>query len=275
MQFFINDLSLEGQYFSGEDFTEAVKVFTGIFFLLREKVKEKQMYKDSLLVNQEAIKGKLFQASFGKIENPDLRNAFRDIIFNKLNPKDWRQEQKHSLEDDFWYVTADEPEPVTDTTLAEAAERVLQDSELVCLLINFTNSRFSDCNSLPILKNYVEDNPINLDCIENKPALENWLEDKLNLSQHEYNYDSPVPPTDAQTVLRDNTRFEATSTFPQGKRIYREAKTGYFWYVDNLHAGYGAHLEVFNAQGTHIGEASLAGIIDSSKAKKGRRQTFN
>lgn len=273
MQIFINELSLEGQYFSGMEFTEAVIIFTGIFSLINEKVREKQIYKDSLFINREAIKAEHFQASFQRIKDLSLKNAFREVIFNRLNPKDWRQEQKHSIEDDFLYVADDELEPVTNTTLAEAAERVRQNRELICLLVNFSNSRFRDSSHLPILKNYDEDNPINLDCIEDSPALEIWLEDKLNLSQYSYDYTSKTPPTDSQTVLRDNIRFETVSLIVQGRKVYREIRTGYFWYVDNLHFGEAAHLEVFNAQ-IHIGEADLEGIIDFSKADISKKLRF-
>jgi hypothetical protein len=273
MQIFINELSLEGQYLSGNDFTQAVKIFTGIFSLINEKVKEKQMYKDDLFINREAIRGKHFQASFQRIGDLSLRTAFREIIFNKLNPKDWRQDQKHSIEDKFMCTAWDELESVTDTTLAEAAERILQDRALVCLLVNFSNSRFRTFSSLPVLKNDNEDDLTDLDCVEDRSSLKSWLEAKLKLSQHEYDYTSKVPPVDSQTVLRDNDRFQATNKFFQGRRVYMEIETGYFWYVDNFHFGEAAHLEVFNAQ-THIGEADLEGNVDSGKSDANKRLNF-
>ncbi len=272
MQIFINELSLEGQYFSDADFSKAVRVFVAIFSEINEKVKEKQTYKDSrLFIDYKVIRDKNFLASSEKIRDRSLKDAFRNIIFNKLNPKDWRTEQKHSWDDDFWYVAGDNREPVTDTTLAEAAERMLQDSQLLCLLVNFINSRFKGKHKLPVLKNSDEDNLINLDCVEDELSLETWLEDKLDLSRYEYDNKSRTPPTDDQTVLRDAVRFKPTSLTPQGRRAYREVKTGYYWYVDNFHFGGSAQLEVFNPRGKHIGEADLEGNIDVSKKDRSKR----
>ena len=60
MQIFINELSLEGQYLSAAEFTTAITTFVGIFSQLNDKLKEKQMYKDSLFVNREAMKDEQF-----------------------------------------------------------------------------------------------------------------------------------------------------------------------------------------------------------------------
>lgn len=61
-------------------------------------------------------------------------------------------------------------------------------------------------------------------------------------------------------------RFEKTTRTDQGRTIYRERNTGRLWYVDNLHCGKAAHLEVFNSTGKqHLGEADLQGNIDRSK----------
>ncbi|BDI14472.1 hypothetical protein ANSO36C_02740 [Nostoc cf. commune SO-36] len=46
--------------------------------------------------------------------------------------------------------------------------------------------------------------------------------------------------------------------------------TGMYWYVDNLHYGTAAHLEVFDKRGYHIGEADLQGDINTSKKDKNK-----
>ncbi|MBG1269688.1 hypothetical protein F8S12_26560 [Nostoc sp. WHI] len=118
------------------------------------------------------------------------------------------------------------------------------------------------------MKNNVEDNQICIDGVDSKPALEYWLENKLNLSSLEYSLDITEPPRDEHTILRDTTRFQKKSRKYNGRCIYCELLTGMYWYVDNLHYGEAAHLEVFDKRGYHIGEADLQGNIDTSKKDK-------
>jgi hypothetical protein len=259
MEIFINELSLEGQFFTDEEFAESVRIFTAIFSLI-DKIKEKQMYRDSLFLNRQAIKNDDFRASLQRVKNKNLKQAFQQIIFNKLNPKDWRTQQKHSINDLFAYKNED----VTNTSLAELSERKIQNRILLGLLVNFTKSRFTN-EPIAIIKNFDETNPVELDCVNDKFSLKIWLDDNLQLSLIEYDVTSKTPPTDKQTVLRDENRFEPLSISVQGRRVYREMQTGYYWYVDNLHVGQAAHLEVFNTQGEHLGEADLDGTLNRSK----------
>ncbi len=269
MEIFINEVSLEGQYATETEFQEAVKAFNAIFSLINQKIKAQKLYKESqLLINYEAIKGSNFMISLNKMRDKSLKRAFTNIVFNKLNPKEWRDEQVHSVNDYFDYVTETKSQDVRNTSLAEVTERSLQNSETIYLLINFKHSQFvkshpniSKCFIIPIVKNNDEENPINLDCLDEKSALENWLKVKVNL------YDESVnkPPKDEQSILIDNTQFEKTALICQGRSIYQERATHRYWYVDNLHYGKAAHLEVFDKMGKHIGEADLQGNIDYSK----------
>lgn len=66
--------------------------------------------------------------------------------------------------------------------------------------------------------------------------------------------------------LNDTNRFLKMSGMDpvQGATVYKELKTGYFWYKDMLHK---THYEVFDKTGRkHLGEANLEGTIDSGKA---------
>lgn len=267
MQIFINEQSLQGQYPTHAEFEQAVLTFMAIFSLISEKIRQNQLYKDSLFLSRQAIKNEAFQASFNQIRNKNLKDAFRGIIFNKLNPRDWRTEQVHNPNDVFTY----NQDVVTDTSLAELAERHLQNEILLSFLVNFSQSQFANLTQLEIVKNKMD--PISLDCVESKTGLEVWLETHFHLSSIEYDIISKDPPTDRQTILGDTTRFKPTTYFPQGRRAYQEIKTGYYWYVDNSHYGSEAHLEVFNRNHEHIGIADLQGNIDETKKVKGR--TFN
>ena len=76
-------------------------------------------------------------------------------------------------------------------------------------------------------------------------------------------------PTDAQTILADGT-FNRTKMTYLGARIYEKDKK--YYYRDTKHGGKGAHLEVFDRKGNHIGIADpLTGVIDKNGKVKGRK----
>ncbi|MGK7931861.1 MAG: hypothetical protein AB4041_10570 [Microcystaceae cyanobacterium] len=156
-----------------------------------------------------------------------------------------------------------------DTSLAEVTERQLQNQTQIYLVINFSQSSFNcphvdilDCCTITVIKNNDEINPIELDSVDNKTGLENWIKAKILL----YDSNSNYPPRDDQTILVKPTRFTKTRQTPyQGRSIYLEIDTQRYWYVDNFHYGLAAHLEVFDAQGNHLGEADIEGNLDTSK----------
>ncbi len=62
-----------------------------------------------------------------------------------------------------------------------------------------------------------------------------------------------------------NGRFRATTYIKKGRRVYLEQTTENYWYVDSLHYGPSAHLEIFDHTGNHIGEAALDGTFIGKK----------
>ncbi len=268
MEIFINELSFHEQFYDRSEFKQAIKIFYSVFIELNRKKIEHALYWDENLFQiYKAIENEIFISSLNKIGDKSLRQALINILRNKLNVKDWKLEQLHSSDDWFEW----NKDLVTDTSLAELAERKFRNRNLLGLLINFPQSKFANLSVIVIIKNQDEENPINLDCVENKGSLTEWFETNLHLSSIEYDCTSTSPPTDTQTILRDTDRFEPTSMFPQGRRVYREIETGYYWYVDNKHCGRGSHLEVFSSQGKHIGVADLDGNIDISKVDPRKR----
>ena len=279
MEIFINEISLQGQYPSEKEFVDCVKIFIGIFELIEsKKIQNRQIYKQNnlLFVNYEAIKGSNFNASLRGIRDKSLYQQFRNIIFNRQNPKEWQQERLHSSSDSFDYLHESTSKNVTDTSLAEVAERQYLSKDTIYLVINFKDSIFNcehphikDCCIISIIKNNDETQIIHLDGIDSQPALENWLEEKLSLSRIGYDLSSKDPPLDMQTILIDNKKFEYTQRIhkPSGRKIYREILSGRYWYVDNLHFGQKSHIEVFDPTGKHhVGEATLKGDVDRTKA---------
>ncbi len=273
MEFFINELSLEGQYATDAEFVEAVKMFKSVFDFVNGKVKQKNIYSTKLLANYNAIKNSSFSHSLNQIRDKSLKTALINVVYNKLNAKDWLQEQTHSTENSYIYLTELDIKDVSGTSIAEVAERNFQSSELHRLLIGFSNSSFvcphptvASCRLISIVRNDNEEDLLDLDYLDCHDGIYAWLESKLNLSAFEYNESLIFPPTDTQTILRDVTRFQKTSLpTVQGRAVYKESATGRYWYVDNLHFGKAAHLEVFDKFGKHIGEAKLEGVIDESK----------
>lgn len=253
MEIFINESSLEGQYHNQVEFVKGIKEFIALFSFLK-KVKNKALFKEDLLIYESAIRGENFQASFQKTGNKDIKNAFRGIIFNRLNPKNWRKEQVHSTEHAYFFIEGAHFEDVTNKTLAEIAERNLQDQEKRRLAVNFIASRFQSSVNIPIYKDDENTVPILVDCCDKLPVLENWVGD-IDIS--------------AVDFLKDTTRFTPSSKIStQGTRIYQEIETNYYWHFDNFHDY--ISFEVYNKQGTHIGVADIAGIIDLEKAVEGR-----
>ena len=98
-----------------------------------------------------------------------------------------------------------------------------------------------------------------------------WLNEILELDNVQYDYTSQEPPTDQHTILRDVVRFEKTTYLQSGRRVYKELQSHYYWYVDNLHFGASAHLEVFDSHGVHVGESNLEGSIDKAKRDPNKR----
>ncbi|BAZ33325.1 hypothetical protein NIES4074_58350 [Cylindrospermum sp. NIES-4074] len=281
MEIFINEVSLEGQYPTEAEFRDAIKIFIAIFELINLKLQNKKLYKEDNIIylKYDAIRDSNFTASLNQIKDKSLKTAFRNIVFNKSNPQEWRQEQVHASSDFFDYLTVDSNyKNVNDTSLAEVAERKLQNDNQNYLLLNFLNSSFkiphpeiNRCCLITIVKNNDIINQICVDSIDNKLALEHWLENKFNLTKIEYPSDAPKPPRDEQTILRDTTRFRKTSSRCQDRVIYYELITATYWYVDNLHNGQASHLEVFDRTGkNHLGEADLDGNIDVSKCDRNK-----
>jgi AraC-like DNA-binding protein len=127
MQFFINEVSLQGQYIDQESFRQAIQIFLSILNNIKE-IKSYFIYKDSqTFINYQAVKNQNFQQSLNNISDQSIARAFKNILYNKINPQDWRNERLHKEDDNFDY---------RDTSLAEVAERTIQIKEQIYLVLN-------------------------------------------------------------------------------------------------------------------------------------------
>jgi len=256
-EIFINECSLQGQFQTVKLFEKAIREFMNVFRSFKQKdTLNTQLYKSNVFVSFQAIKQSPFEASLNQISDKSLKNAFIELIFNKINPIDWQSQQVHQTTDQF--ILTETLQSVTDTSIAEIAERKLQKAELIYLLINFSCSDFQTqhptfqlCRVIIVSKNQTQE--ICLDCLDNKNAFEEWVQDKL----------------DSRSLLEIKTsRYKKTTYIVQGQPVYEEILNGNYWYLDNLHKN---HYEVFNSQGKHLGEADLNGIINTNKQDKTKK----
>lgn len=89
------------------------------------------------------------------------------------------------------------------------------------------------------------ENTLAISSFDNSEGLRDYLVNN-GLVGKLYDKSSNRPPRDDETILADPTVFEVTAHSYQGRKMYRRIGTDELWYVDNLHFGQDAHIEVFN-----------------------------
>ncbi len=254
MEFYINEISLEGQYSNLHDAVTALTNYTKLLSLLYEKQVQAFWNKELLFhYDRKTLQNEAFTTSLDR--NPRIGASFRQLVGSRLKAQDWRNSRLHA-DDDFYYYNE---KIVTDTTLAEVAERNLQNADTPRLLLNFSLSSFQHKTVLSILKE--EETDIEIDCADEEIVLQNWWT--------RWFVPPSIPKKDA--FLSDNSqRFQKTKHQVKGATMYHEIATNYYWYLDTFHGSdtQDTHFEVFNAQKIHLGEADLNGNIDTSKADK-------
>jgi hypothetical protein len=260
MEIFINECSLHGQYSSKYALENAVKQLISVFDAVLPQQNSTDVYQDETVFwYQNVIENQTFQMGFEQL-SPPIRNLFRVAVLQRYAPKNWKDTRLHNSEHFYFHQET----VVTDTSIAEIAERNLQHSNRKRLLLNFIESGYAGLSFLPVFKEEIDKGePIIVDCIENVADFNKWL--------------ATLPSKRNDAFLTGNpTRFQRTSTIVKGATVYLELATDYRWYIDTFHDT-APHFEVFNAQKEHLGEADIhTGIIDSSKkdAKKNNKISF-
>jgi hypothetical protein len=159
---------------------------------------------------------------------------------------------------------------LNDVSICEAAERTLTNPPDSVSLLTASGSTFGAASPLNFLK-VPSQQAIELPNAASIESIRKWL-----ASQHGY-YDptSTAAPRDFQTVLRkDDWRFRDTGRFERRFRrtIFEETNTGRLYYVDEGHPGNSAHLEVFSANGEHLGISDIGtGTLNIAGRVEGRR----
>lgn len=249
MEAFLNEKSLSGQYSTALAFENAVKLTTN--FVKRARELNMSVFYDSL-VGCQAIGGNYFDESLGLIADISVQRYFRATIYNRQEATMWRNDRKSVSS---WTLNTVD---VSDSSVAECAERKLNVKHQPYLLMNFPESCFAGHNTIEIVKNGAGAS-VALHCCDDDVSWANWMADDYR--KYVYDPSSGVAPTPEQTILRDSSQFQSIphrTSFGRNEP-FREISTNRVWYVDRFHFGGAAHLEVFSDDGTHVGEANLDG----------------
>ncbi|MBD1576896.1 hypothetical protein HC723_10695 [Vibrio sp. S11_S32] len=196
-----------------------------------------------------------FLSAVNKLLETDTKRLFKKVFYDKFS-KVWNDEQVHS--DDICYEMLN-GDCVTGDTLAEAAELTLCSKKHP---IVFVNNKVINAKVATVIKGWENENreyiTIELSDIEVNPNT--WLDEKYSVADFCYDITSHDPPTDAQSYLRDSSKYSKTAFINQGRAVYSCNIKRTYHVIDNLHHGECAHVEVWDRFGNHLGEDSLSGI---------------
>lgn len=261
METFLNEHSLNSQFASMDEFTSALVRLNRVLTRLNELPVEKRCYFHGNVYHGRTIGDRIFSSCLKHIPDKSVRLQFTLLLRDRLHAEEWSLARMH---DDSEYVH--NGQLVTGTSIAEHAERRIQ--QRIGFLLTFAGSPFAQGRTVAVSK--VPAAEVMLDSVEDEGGLRDWNERHPELGIVTYDPASADPPPDHQTVLGRRSRFIRTKHINQGRNVYLDRSNDRYCCVDNEHFGGSAHLEVFNAHGSHVGEARLDGtmIPDSRDATK-------
>lgn len=241
MDILLNESSLTGQYASIEKFLEEIlPTLIGVLDEIQElsdaTIYKSQQFWSSRVTGSYTIHEILVG---GSRQDPSIRKFKKQLHSILFAEPYWESTRKHLKGDNYTYRGNE----FCNHSVAEACERDK-------IIISFSDSKLFQAETLSILKN--GNDQIDIDNLFNAGHYSNVL--------HQRGIIYPFS-------LKDGTRFQKDGRIVQGKNVYREIDTGYYWYLDNLHKN---HYEVFDRNGQHIGTANTDGVIVPSKKVNGR-----
>jgi hypothetical protein len=196
----------------------------------------------------------------------DLRVLSAPVLFGSTQFLDWR-ESAISAESICRIET--EPEELLDCAICEAYEQKQRITNTA--IFGGQSSSYSNRATATVTRIDQEGPSVPVDC-GTLPA--DFKRIALGWGCFVERYDATLtrPPLDEETILGRDSRFVRTGKFERkGRRqVYLETTTGRYWYVDNLHYGSAAHLEVFDSYEVHMGEADLDGNVIGGTGLAGR-----
>ncbi|EKD24511.1 MAG: hypothetical protein ACD_80C00223G0001 [uncultured bacterium (gcode 4)] len=260
MYIYLNESTLENQFYAIDDFKDALREMYKILDALGSMEGEKHVFHSERLWYQPVMNHEIFSQIFNRLPDKSLYKAFVNIFRNKLNSKPWEAERTHLATDTFRCRKED----VTSRSIAEVAARSHSELDTKYLLVNFEPSRFSKSRLRVVKVGFFRTSVYGASTCDEFGA---WTL-KNGLSFPKYEATSLYSPRDFHTALSDVTRYIKTSMPPvHGRSVYREISSGRLYYVDSNHKGKSAHLEVFDHNCNHLGKATLDGQLIQGTAE--------
>jgi len=257
---FLNEQSLHAQYTDLAQFTEALIQLNRLLLRISEFHVDKRAFFDRRLYSSTVTeRGQIFSSCLDNLRDKSVRFQFKIVLWNRLDVTEWRSETQ---QEECSYTL--NSEDVAGTSVAELTERSIQGK--VGFLLNFSPSKFPAVRCIVVEKAAVQSATI--DSVNTDRDLDDWCQLYPELGLIRYEQLGGRVPLNRETILADRGRFERTNLRNQGKVVYLERKTNYFFAIDNSH---GTHFEVFNANKQHIGTADLRGVLDRTRAARGRK----
>jgi hypothetical protein len=222
------------------------------------------LFKDSRFFAQAGFKRTFNALSFPK----DQRALILELAFGRRYFRCWTDERLSTQTEN--YSCADPNLQLIDESLSEAAERKLAEAAEGVALLSAPASAFDNRPTLTVSK-LSSGGVAQLRNATSIETVRQWIASERG----HYDPNSRSAPRDFQTVLvKEQGRFRATGRVERrfSRQVFEEEGTGRLFYVDDGHAGHSAHLEVFSAQGEHMGKAEIdTGQLDGRSRVEGRR----
>lgn len=203
--------------------------------------------------NRKFFKNEALFKAFHQITfpSPMIKATMFKLIFTPQFFSDWQVDRKSDPYEVFELRELNEI--FSDDSQCEASENIMQGC-CDCLILNTDGSRwksFHECN-------FKRSDGVT--CL--LPAIVNRRSADMYLARCAgyYPNDADYPPRDCQTILiKGAERFKRTNkTERNGRRqVFQDVENHRYYYVDNLHCGLGAHLEAFDSNELHLGEANI------------------
>jgi hypothetical protein len=257
MEILINELSLNGQFNSIENFIEIglksfVKILNDIDFRYNTLYKKYDFYQSMITSSH-----KIHDTLIGNISRQyDEIRKFKSQLTKLLDNPYWECNPKHFANCIYLYNGNN----VCGFSLAEACERDK-------IVISFIHTNFSNTK----LQVYKNEKVIHVDNLFHKEhyievAYHRGLIDKCEYFKRKIDL-GLIKLLDNECRFIKTTKIYKSKKNSKGVSIYQEKNTNYYWYFDYLHQN---HYEVFDEIGRHIGEADIHGVIDFTKKVNGR-----
>ncbi|MFA8436788.1 MAG: hypothetical protein ACEPOZ_19960 [Marinifilaceae bacterium] len=277
MVIYFNEAFLQEQFDDAtyEDFVKSLELFNSCTNVIQEK---RNKYSSKKIYFKTGMALKEFFELFTNEED-----LYRILLENlgRLGLEYWNSQKIQDNSFGYFFLDSFQVPPklidVNNTSLAEAAELKKNYYKDDALIINLSDLKYSRDSKLfmDIISkvNPVDVFPISLDSAIKDEAISWWIEQKL-CDEYKYN-DFSRPPRDEETCLLNKGFYrKLDGQKEQGRQVYFDSNRRYY-YVDNLHRGPAAHIEVFDNKMHHIGEASLDGVINFKKSDKTKVLDFH